>query len=76
VEWNYTTPLAVYSAESGIVQYITANAIELVMHDAAAQVDNLNPRTCQKELQFWLAHSIQVGACVNFHAMGFTTFQI
>ena len=30
---------------------ITANDMELVMRDAAAHIYNLNPRTCQKELQ-------------------------
>ena len=76
VGWNYTTPLAVYSAGPGLVHYITSTDIELVMRDAAAHVYNLSPRTCQKELQLWSAHSIRVGACVILHAMGFTASQI
>jgi hypothetical protein len=50
VGWNYTTPLDVYSAGPGIVQYITASDIELVMRTAASHVYNLSPRTCRKEL--------------------------
>jgi hypothetical protein len=44
VGWNYTTPLAVHSAGPGIVQYITATDIELVMRTAASHVYNLDPR--------------------------------
>ena len=69
VGWNYTTPLAVYSAGPGIVQYITATDIELVMRTAASHACNLSPRTCQKELYLWSAHSIRVGACVILHAI-------
>jgi hypothetical protein len=76
VGWNSTTPLAVYHAGSGIVQYITATDIELVMRTAASHVYKLSPYTCQKELQLWSAHSIRVGACVIPHAMGFTASQI
>jgi hypothetical protein len=76
VGWNYTTPLAVYSAGPGIVHYITATDIELVMSTAASHVYNLSPRTCRTELQLWSAHLIRVGACVILHAMGFTASQI
>jgi hypothetical protein len=76
VGWNYTTLLAVYSAGPGIVQYITATDIELVMRTAASHVYNLSPCTCRKELQLWSAHSIRVGVCVILHAMGFTASQI
>jgi hypothetical protein len=76
VGWNYTTPLTVYSAGPGLVHYITSTDTELVMRDAAAHVYNLSPRTCQKELQLWSAHSIRVGACFILHVMGFTASQI
>ena len=42
VGWNYTTPLAIYYAGSGIVQSITANNIELVMCAAAAHIYSLS----------------------------------
>jgi hypothetical protein len=75
--WVGTTPpLVVYSAGPGVVQYITATDIELVMRTTASRVYNLSPRTCRKQLQLWSAHSIRVGACVILHAMGFTASQI
>ena len=59
-------------------QLIQARHTETFMRGLAAQVHHLNPNDEEdkKLLQKFCAHSLQVGACVLLHAMGFSSLDV
>jgi len=75
--WNVSIPLAVYQdLQSKEVLLLTARDIETSIRAIAAITYSLHPRTNQKELMQWSAHSVHVGTCVLLHGSGLLATQI
>jgi hypothetical protein len=69
-------PFCVLQADNGRVCCITDNVIVKWFRKAAAHACKLDPAKDSELLRKWLAHSLQVGATVILHRMGFSDAQI
>ena len=71
------TPLLVYHhGATNTVRLITTTDIEWFMQRLAAQAYHLHPVDDRDAIQKCGTHSLQVGACVVLHAMGFSSLDI
>ena len=72
-----STPLALHwDSMPPRVRLITASDIETFMRSLAIKVYHLHPVRDASDVLQWSSHSLQVGACVILHAMGFATLDI
>jgi hypothetical protein len=74
---DHAKSLCLCRDSSGLIRCITSTDIGFVFRPAASFVYQLDPTKDAKSLSLWSSHSLSVvGACVLFHAMGFTDVQI